>query len=62
MLAKGCGNIERRRGVGELADDGPIMLALAGHRSSGGISGASTHMRRVLHDWDADFLLEKRPS
>jgi ABC-type transporter Mla MlaB component len=34
-----------------------LMLALAGGRGSGGISGVSSQMRRVLHDWDADFLL-----
>ena len=34
-----------------------LMLALAGGRSSGGISGASSQMREVLHDWGAEFLL-----
>ena len=34
-----------------------LMLALAGGRGRGGISGASSQMRRILHDWDADFLL-----
>jgi N-acetylglucosaminyldiphosphoundecaprenol N-acetyl-beta-D-mannosaminyltransferase len=34
-----------------------LLLALAGGRSSGGISGASEQMRRILHDWGAEFLL-----
>jgi N-acetylglucosaminyldiphosphoundecaprenol N-acetyl-beta-D-mannosaminyltransferase len=34
-----------------------LMLALAGGRSRGGISGASRQMRQVLQDWNADFLL-----
>jgi N-acetylglucosaminyldiphosphoundecaprenol N-acetyl-beta-D-mannosaminyltransferase len=34
-----------------------LMLALAGGHGSAWISSASSQMRRILHDWDADFLL-----